>query len=47
MIGYFAHSTGTEHCHYAKLFAKSNVVKSLIFTDSYLAFPENFKVVRI
>ena len=47
MIGYFAHSTGTEHCHYAKLFAKSNVVKSLVFTDSYLTFPEDLKVVRI
>ena len=47
MIGYFAHSTGTEHCHYAKLFAKSNAVRSLVFTDSYLTFPENLKVVRI
>lgn len=47
MIGYFAHSIGTEHCHYAKLFALSNTDKSLVFTDSYLSFPDQLKVVRI
>ena len=34
MIGYYAHSHGSGHCNYAKMFAKSNSDKAIVFSES-------------